>query len=179
MAHKGEDRAICLLMAFCQKASAPHQSRSSINAELRHGRGRFAFPCSDPSVACFKASRGCKWKFTVSCRHPEAGSFSAPVKVRRLWHTGERLGTRVCTVCKCTKKKKDSISEPHVGFQPCLILFAFKLSFMLFGASFENHTLSYKPPWCFLAVCLLGMPYLLRSPFSFFSCASKFVAAAW
>lgn len=135
MTRKEWDCTICLLMARCQRVGATLQSRSSITSEFCHSHDRFAFLLLTWTLHISKTAKDACESSVCHVGYPEASSYRAPVKVKVLvWHRREHwsmclyVSIRTRTLFLC----------PRVRFQPCLILFAFKLSFMLFGACFAT-----------------------------------------
>lgn len=130
MTRKERDGTICLLMACCQRVGATLQSRSSITSEFCHSCDRFAFFLLTQTLHISKKAKDASESSTCHVSYPKASSHWALVKVMLVWHTRESwsmclyvsVTTRILFLC------------PHVRFQLCLILFAFKLSFMLFQA---------------------------------------------
>lgn len=92
------------------------------------------YPSSHPNIDVSKKATDVSESSVCHVGYPEASSYSALVKVMLAWHMKESwsmclyvsIRTRALFLCLC------------VRFQPCLILFAFKLSFMLFGGCFAT-----------------------------------------
>ncbi len=131
MAHKGRDHTICLLIACCQRASTLQRSGSFINPTSWHGWDRSTLLVPTYTLCISKPAKDAN-KSSGCHVGTEASSFRVGVCVCK----------RKCTYV-CERESRTLFACPCDGFQPCLIMFAFKLGFMLFGTSFATSRESY------------------------------------
>lgn len=97
-----------------------------------HSHDRFAFLLLTQTLHVSMIAKDPSKSSLCHIGYPEASSYRALLKVMLVWHTMESRSLYLYV----SVRTRTVFLHPCVRFQPCLILFAFKLSFMLFGACF-------------------------------------------